>query len=323
MFADFWGGLGGKLSERWLAALFSPAFAFWAGGFAAWLYGNGRPTIERLGWLGALRKWTSALQGLPVVVQVLLLIVPLIVVTLTGLLLQRMSRPVLRLLEGYWPARLSGPREWSRRRLSDRADQSANRLRDLLAGPAAGLSASEAAELGRRLHSYRWVPPAPAHRTPTRLGNVLRASELRPGSRYGLDAVTCWPRLWLLLLDTSRDEVTTARSALYLSVQVWLCGLAFTVFVVWAWWAPVIGIAVAFITYYTRMLAAARTYGDLVESCYDVHRGLLYDALRWPRPANPGEEYSAGRRISAYLSAGSRQSSPTFTDPSAGGQTPV
>jgi hypothetical protein len=313
--ADFWQELGGKVSDRWLAALFSPAFAFWSGGFAAWLYGNGRPTVEKLGWLGALRKWTAALQGLPVVVQALLLVVPLIGITLTGLLLQRVSRPALRVLEGYWLPALSGLREWSRNRLSSRADEGAKRLRALLAGPSSGLSGAEVAELGRRLEAYRWVPAVPAQRTPTRLGNVLRASEVRPGTRYGLDAVTCWPRLWLLLPDKSCDEVTAARAALYLSVQVWLCGLAFTVFVIWAWWAPVLGIAVAFITYYTRMLAAARTYGDLVESCYDVHRGLLYDALRWPRPANPQEEYTAGQRITAYLSAGSRQPSPTFTSP--------
>jgi hypothetical protein len=117
------------------------------------------------------------------------------------------------------------------------------------------------------------------------------------------------------MTDTSRQEVGAARSALDLSVQVWLCGLAFVAFTGWAWWAPVLGLAVAFATYYTRMLAAARTYGELVESCYDIHRGLLYDALRWPRPANPQEEYAAGRRISAYLSAGSRLASPTFTNP--------
>jgi len=312
---DFWAGLGGKLADRWLAALFSPAFAFWAGGLAAWFYGHGWPVVSRLGWLGALRKWTADVRGLPVVVQVLLVLIPLIVITLSGLLLQRLSRPALRVLEGYWPPALNGIRDWSRRRISDRADGHAKRLRELLGRPTSQLSAAEVAELGRRLNGYRWTPPADAQRTPTRLGNALRTSELRPGARYGLDAVTCWPRLWLLMTDTSRQEVTAARSALDLSVQVWLCGLAFLAFTGWAWWAPVLGLAVAFATYYTRMLAAARTYGELVESCYDIHRGLLYDALRWPRPANPQEEYAAGRRISAYLSAGSRLASPTFTNP--------
>lgn len=315
MLSDFWRGLGGKLAERWLAALFSPAFVFWAGGVAAWLYGHGWSVVQRLGWLGALREWTGNVRGLPAVVQVLLILVPLIVITLSGLLLQRLSRPALRLLEGYWPPGLTGIREWSRRRISDRADGNAGRLRVLLSRPTAGLSAAEVAELGRRLNRYRWTPPVPAQRTPTRLGNVLRASELRPGARYGLDAVTCWPRLWLLMADTSRQEVADGRAGLYLSVQVWMCGLAFVAFTAWAWWAPVLGVAVACLTYYTRMLAAARTYGELVESCYDIHRWLLYDALRWPRPANPREEYASGRRITAYLSSGSRQPVPVFTDP--------
>jgi hypothetical protein len=68
-------------------------------------------------------------------------------------------------------------------------------------------------------------------------------------------------------------------------------------------------------TYYIHMQSAARTYGQLVESCYDVHRALLYQALRWPQPTNPKDEYAAGRRITAYLTAGSRAAIPTFVTP--------
>ena len=53
----------------------------------------------------------------------------------------------------------------------------------------------------------------------------MRAAELRPLSRYGQDAVICWPRLWLLLPDASRHDITTARGSLYLRAQVWLCGV--------------------------------------------------------------------------------------------------
>jgi hypothetical protein len=30
LLGDFWKGVGGKLAERWVAALFSPALGFWA-----------------------------------------------------------------------------------------------------------------------------------------------------------------------------------------------------------------------------------------------------------------------------------------------------
>jgi hypothetical protein len=315
MLADFWKGVGGKLAERWLAALFSPAFVFWTGALFAWLYGPGRPTVERLGWIGALKHWSAQLQGLPAVVQGLLVVAPLVLITVSGLALQQLSRPVLRLLEGYWPAWLAGMRERLQRRLSDRADENAKKLRALSSRPIAALSAAEVAERSRRHEAFRRIPPIAAQRMPTRLGNLLRTSELRPGSRYGLDAVTCWPRLWLLIPDTSRQEVTAARAALHLLVQTWLCGLAFIVFGVWIWWAPAVGLAVAVGTYYIHMQSAARTYGQLVESCYDVHRALLYQALRWPQPTNPKDEYAAGRRITAYLTAGSRAAIPTFVTP--------
>src|SRR4051812_23597825 len=105
MLADFWKGVGGKLAERWLAALFSPAFIFWAGASLAWLHSHGRPVVSRLGWIGALKHWSAQLHGLPAVAQGLLVVAPLLLITVSGLALQQLTRPVLRLLEGYWPAR--------------------------------------------------------------------------------------------------------------------------------------------------------------------------------------------------------------------------
>jgi len=310
---DLWKGLGGKLADRWLAALFSPAFAFWLGGFATWLYAYGASAVAREGWVGALKRWTAGVQGLPVVAQGLLVVGPLLLVTLFGLLLQQMSWPVLRLMEGYWPRPLDPPRERLRARLSSRTDRLLPRLRELSARPAAQLSAGELAERGRLARRYQSVPPVPAQRMPTRLGNVLRAAELRSSSRYGLDAVTCWPRLWLLLPEAVRQEVVTARSALYLAIQVWILGVVFPIWSFWAWWAAPLGLFIAVLTYYGRILPAARIYGDLILSCYDVHRGLIYSALRWPLPAHPAEEIRFGKRISAYLTAGSREESPAFT----------
>jgi hypothetical protein len=51
---------------------------------------------------------------------------------------------------------------------------------------------------------------------PTRLGNALRAAESYPGDdeRWGLDAVFWWPRLYLILPDSARDQVDEARTSM-------------------------------------------------------------------------------------------------------------
>jgi hypothetical protein len=179
--------------------------------------------------------------------------------------------------------------------------------------PVTTLTPEDLAERGT-LERRRWrIPLDPRERMPTRLGNGMRAAELRPGSRYGLDAVVCWPRLWLLLPETTRSDIVAARTNLYLCAQVWLCAILACAGAVWSWWALPLGLAVAAATYYGPLLSAARTYGDLVGAAYDIHRGLLYDALRWPYPPTPATERAQGRRLTLYLRAGSHAATPLFT----------
>ena len=54
---------------------------------------------------------------------------------------------------------------------------------------------------------------------PTRLGNVLRAAELRPLERYGLDGVICWSRLWLTLTESVRGAIDQSRESLDTDVR--------------------------------------------------------------------------------------------------------
>lgn len=312
MLGDFWKGFGGKLADRWVAALLSPAFLFWTGALIAWLWGHQSATIRNQGWHAGLVAWAKDLQGLPGLVQGGYVALLLIVITLSGLILQQASFPVVRLLEGYWPRWLDGVAQRRRDRLSQRINADTTQLRALVAASPNSLSARQVAERGRLESRRRRAPAAATSRMPTRLGNTLRAAEVRVQSRYGLDPIICWPRLWLLLPNTAREEVAAAYAALLLSAQVLLCGALFTVWGIWAWWAPLLGLLTA-IGSYLRMLRAATIVADLVESCYDVHRALLYASLRWPPPANPQAERREGARLTAYLNAGSRQPTPVFT----------
>ncbi|MER5726815.1 hypothetical protein ABT084_00425 [Streptomyces sp. NPDC002138] len=299
-----------KLSERWLTALFSPACLFWLAGLAAWIRSEGWATVRGHGWLGAARIWTAGLTGLPALVQGMAVVGVLVLLTLSGLLLRFFSRPIVRCLEGYWV--FPGPRRWLRVRLGRRADADIARLRLLAAPPAASLDAERLAERARLTRRVRSVPLVPARRMPTLLGNVLRASEDRVRAHYGLDPVVCWPRLWLLLPDAAKDEVTAAHRSLLLVTHVWVCAVAASVWSVWSLWAIPVSLLAALLTYRGFLLASARAHAELVESCFDLYRHQLYVSLRWPLPRDPLVEYEAGRRLTAYLSAGSRRPDPVF-----------
>ena len=116
-----------------------------------------------------------------------------------------------------------------------------------------------------------------------------------PAEKYGLDR-KCWPRLWLVLLDTARNELETARAGstrrdsrrLGGSVRRWT---------VWAWWALPAALVIA-LAGYRLVLGSAAVYSDRPSSAFDVHRRLLYEALRLAATADTGR--GAGARRGAH-----------------------
>jgi hypothetical protein len=105
---------------------------------------------------------------------------------------------------------------------------------------------------------------------PTLLGNLLRAVEEYPGRRYGLDAVVCWPRLYLLLPEATQKEIGAVRERLNESTRLLAWSLLFLVWTIWQWWA-LLGLVVAWLAY-RGMVIAAGVYGDLVRAAFDLHR---------------------------------------------------
>jgi len=146
---------------------------------------------------------------------------------------------------------------------------------------------------------------------PTRLGNVLRTAETRPRIKHGLDSVLCWPRLWLVLPDQARADVDSARSSLDGGAALFLWGLLFCVWGAFNLLAVVAGLATALYSY-RSMLGAAKVYGELLDSAYDLYRVKLYIALGWPLPKNPHDDREQGKRLSQYLLRGSDEPVPVF-----------
>jgi hypothetical protein len=135
---------------------------------------------------------------------------------------------------------------------------------------------------------------------PTQFGNILRAAEERPQNQYGLDTFICWSRLWLLLPDSVKTELTEARMTLNIGARIWLWSLLFLLWTPLAWWAFPAGVISAYLAYHW-LLNSAIIYGDLLESAFDLYRLELYKALRLPLPKSSQEERQLGEQLTAYL----------------------
>ncbi|MGK7873389.1 MAG: hypothetical protein AB4426_08765 [Xenococcaceae cyanobacterium] len=298
----FLDGLSSKLAERWFSTLFTPAFLFWTGGLLA-IFGPKK-------FQSALTQFSSSSQNpLPVIV------IALLVVTISASIIQRFEFTVLQLLEGYWPCWLRPLQQCFVRRQQNQFKQLNQRWQKLLNKGMDKLVPEERADFIRLDVQLMHYPGQADQLMPTRLGNLLRASELRPQEKYGLDAIICWPRLWLLLPESVQKDLTEARSELNTAARVWLWSILFLVWTIrGAWWPPLVTLLVGLFAY-RWMLDAAGIYADLLEATFDLHRFKLYESLHWPFPANPAEERKCGAQLTAYLWRGSDQSQPEFTKP--------
>ena len=66
-------------------------------------------------------------------------------------------------------------------------------------------------ELWFRLRAYPLdASGEPTAKRPTRLGNILAEYEEYPATRYGMDSVFYWPRLWLVVEKEKKEEIDGA-----------------------------------------------------------------------------------------------------------------
>jgi hypothetical protein len=318
---------GGKLAEQWVATLLTPAFVFWFGGFAV--------VVQRWGWQSLVTQFT----GYPQPLQITVLVGLLCIIAASAFVVQRLDYAILRFLEGYWVSGLDFFREYrinSYRRYKKEIDKEQQwrraiedekntrlqvlnvAIEDRGADNLAPGEQEECRQLRKQLlttiqqdtlirlgQKLREIPSDDVDVMPTRLGNLLRVAERRPLRKYGLDAVICWPRLWMLLPDGVKKDLQEARADLNNSARLWLwsllfCGWMILGWSVWASWTIVLG-TVSFCYAYGWAINAARTYGELIEASFDLYRHLLYQSIRWNLPPDPDVEIRVGKDLTSYL----------------------
>jgi hypothetical protein len=288
MLNKFWENIGTKVADRWLEIIFGPAFLFWAGGLGLYAW--------QIGWQKAVNDFqtrTPFQQGSWSILGLLILI-------FSSIAMQSLHFTFLRLMEGYWPWPFSYLRMGIVKLRKLRFEKKYAKLRKLASLDKADLSTGQREEFLLLDHWAHWHPVDPKDLLPTKLGNILRAREFSPERKYGLDAIICWSRLWLLLPERVRTDLTETRIALDRLAELFFWGFLFTCWFFLSPWALVISLLWMGVTYWVACQHAA-SFGDLLESAFDLHRFLLYDAIGWHRPKNTQEEKDLGKQLTEYL----------------------
>jgi hypothetical protein len=257
----------GLLGRRLLTTTWLPGLAF--------LSLAGVLVCSATRWSAALAAWQSLpadLRGLAIA------LFAAATVSLTQLLAA--VRPgLIRLFEGYWDG-IPLLRRLTARRVR-RLDRPS--IRD----------------------SRPWTLPVPGTMLPTRFGNIIRAAE-QEARRYGMDAATAWPRLYVTLPETFTAHFGAAAGALDLAVTISTLGAVFAVagggfaIVTLPWYAALSCVVGGLLTGWVGYRAAVRTavgYGELVRAAFDVHRWLLLDAMGLTRPTSLSAEREQWRQL--------------------------
>jgi hypothetical protein len=227
------------------------------------------------------------------------------VAVVAGLILSGASFYITRLFEGYWSC-------WPVARTLYRAGIALQRRRyDQLVSirDDKTKASNERRRAGSKLDRY--FPPSPDALLPTRIGNAIRAFEKHSNVRWGLDSVTIWPRIEVLLSAEERELHVDAKINFYVFVNATVGAFAVGVALVvdralyapqptWLWLLCAIPFVLAYCLY-RLAVDPATEWGDYVRSSIDLHRLELYEKLGVRAPTSFSDERSVALRVNQAL----------------------
>jgi hypothetical protein len=275
--------VGRKLAERWSAAVVLPGLVFTAVAATAL-------TLRQRHWSDAesLRHRLSALtgDGSGSTRTAVLLLGVLAASCAAALLADALTGPYERALQGSWPGPLGrGARRLTARRRA-RWQEREDACRAARERAAVGGGAELAVELGgleARRNLVSLTPPE----CPTWIGDRLRAPAVRIRLEYRVELGDAWPRLWLLLPDSTRQPLTEARQRLDEAMRVGGWAVLYLLLGT-VWWPSALVGAGAALVGWRRGRERAEVYAELVESAVDVHLAELFERFdEEARPVRP------------------------------------
>jgi hypothetical protein len=150
---------------------------------------------------------------------------------------------------------------------------------------------------------------------PTRVGNIMRASEWHSYRRWGLDGATVWPRVEALLSDGERELLLNAKIDFYVLVNATLGASVVGVLLIvdsaindggltwWQWPLYIVPFLIAYLLYRAAQWPA-RQWGGSVRSGVDLHRFEVYEKLGFRTPTSFSDERNLAREVNKVLAYG-------------------
>ena len=188
------------------------------------------------------------------------------------------------------------------------------------------------------------------HLMPTRLGNVLRASEMYAYERYAIEEITIWPRLVPVLpaelighIDEKNNHFMFLINSAFLAYCNGLLGLLFGLiglplilfpnlikplalkvqgffYIGYDFINPVGYLAISALLFgfgyvlYLIAVNVAEEFGMYIRASFDLYRLNLLRQLNWPPPKTLFEEQDLWRNISRFIVAAERLGEVEFPD---------
>ncbi|MFI6737050.1 hypothetical protein ACIBI9_29340 [Nonomuraea sp. NPDC050451] len=261
---SFLSGLGGKIAEKWLTTLVLPGLLFAGAVLIAWSLSHEHALDPRflLVQIGAVTAGVGRGGTVPVILAVTVMMVCASAAALAarggGFLIQRL-----------WLRQWRGPLA---RRLVERRQADWTAADDELADHLADTREDTAREHELAAVRNNIALAFPAH--PTWIGDRARSVEVRVWHTHGLDLGSAWPRLWLIVTDSTRAQIMAARDAFNQAGGLVGWGLLYVALGAFWWPAAVAGLMTALTGWYRTRLAVA-AYADLVEATTDLNAKLL------------------------------------------------
>jgi hypothetical protein len=267
--SDFFGQLAKQLAGRWLSLLAIPGVLFLAVGWTALQLGHAH-AVDTFLLADAIGRTATEIASWPGAVQALAVVGLILAVATVGLVVQAMVGPVRLLSLGQWPRGLRGlSRLLIRRRLVRWHELTKERAALETVHPERNRTADHQHRIERITGRINQIAMAEPGR-PTWMGDRMYALNQVAQHRYGLDLNFSWPRLWLVLPDNVRTEITTAQGGFATAMFTTTWALPYlTLGLVW-WPATLIGVVIAAVAW-SRARDRIATLTELVESALDIH----------------------------------------------------